>query len=916
MRPILLAVLLATSVSAQPRITDASRPTATLADTPFGQVPAVIDAQLRVRPDRRFLIAAVDAHELLAGGKSAVASIDFADGRWQLTVDGNIAGSLAEVPAFAEALELVTRIASAHPKRNNAAADAHALTVLNVQTPDRAGVADALRARGLAFLGIAHAADRTCCSDHVAMLAELFGYETEARAFADKLPETSAGRAYVRRTSASGSDAFAQWVTRRSRILGAQQDAQRTKMFESEAKSVEALAQLLANPSEATRPKLARAVAFATAEEMAGRTVSAADALNATQPLDAIVRDFDGNVIARARATATPLVPEELLTAMFAARFLSALHDEFDAVFSWGNDAEKARALTRELAGATLPQLRQFGEWMQVLTKLKWERGAGVSLSDALARVPLLGGYTRSEILIEGTRAFEAHSVAQRLALWSLYPELDTRPLESYRAGSLAHSILTDPMRRDRDFGSAIERAPRFRGGSDRARFYERTGNLAKLKEVALSADANPDDRARALQALSARDDADDAFVRTRFEGLIAQTTDSWAYSRYASYLNTRGDWKTKERMARNLLARLREGDSDRAYFAGSLAHALERQGRYDEAWTVLEPYLPTGESLVYANAMSLLERRGHKEEALELGRKMIERYPQGSRRADFAMVLCRMGRCADGAEVLDPKHRYAFSPLATYFPEVFLETFSNAPVAETVAAFREFAKVNFEPTTLSDVARAFAKRGQRETATALATAFADEQPTRLHVQIDAWKQLRDGKGIPAASEWLRTRVDESRHSTLASIAHTQQADDLIWHFLDATKAPDAMPYILLAAVKQRVPRDDPRWKTLVEVVRGLGESAETAPFRYLAGLADERSLDALGADDRTRALIPYVIGVRSAADGDYDKALPWLLAATFGADRSLPSRGAIALLQTWTDSNTSWTDIKRKRPL
>src|SRR6185436_1065470 len=307
----------------------------------------------------------------------------------------------------------------------------------------------------------------------------------------------------------------------------------------------------------------------------------------------------------------------------------------------------------------------QFGQWMRIRVKMMWERGSGIVPAEAIARVSLLGSVTRIQILNDFTHSSEANTLALRLAMWDLYPAMDTRPEGSFWAGALAHSILADPMRRDRDYGSAVERAPRGRERSDRARFYERIGDVAKLREIAGSADANPNDRSRALQALSERDDVNDGFIRASYERLLREQHDSWVFSRYVAYLTDHHDWSAAERIARMMLARTPASDARfTAYYSANLADALERQGRYDEAWAVVEPHLASMRRDILTSATSLLERRGKGDEAEELGRKLIERYPDGVPRADFAAVLWRMGKFREAADLLDPKHQYAFSSL------------------------------------------------------------------------------------------------------------------------------------------------------------------------------------------------------------------------------------------------------------
>src|SRR5258708_10438421 len=206
--------------AAERSMVDHSRPTKTLDQTPVADIPGAVEATYRVRPDRRFLLAAADVVELTTGHRPAEVSIELANNRWRIRVDGENAGELPDLASFDDGLSMLTRLAAAaHPSHTTQLSSqkaahaegkiaqidepraqfealqeignandkralqlgARALVFVNMLTNDPYDTADALRARALALVAIATNVDQ-----EAAILARVFGYEHDALAAATK----------------------------------------------------------------------------------------------------------------------------------------------------------------------------------------------------------------------------------------------------------------------------------------------------------------------------------------------------------------------------------------------------------------------------------------------------------------------------------------------------------------------------------------------------------------------------------------------------------------------------------------------------------------------------------------------------------------------------------------------------------
>src|SRR5260370_5324292 len=128
--------------------------------------------------------------------------------------------------------------------------------------------------------------------------------------------------------------------------------------------------------------------------------------------------------------------------------------------------------------------------------------------------------------------------------------------------------------------------------------------------------------------------------------------------SAYTGYLNNRGEAAIKERFMRRWLEKFGDGEDAIlvAWAAGSLSNALERQGKYREAWGVIAPHMSVGSGAVMSHGASILQHLGRIDEANQLAADEVDRYPGVPARADFAAILWREGRLKEAADLFDPK--------------------------------------------------------------------------------------------------------------------------------------------------------------------------------------------------------------------------------------------------------------------
>lgn len=968
-------------------VIDVSLPRTTIAAASPADAAAVVAATYRVRPDRRFLRATGDIYALTTG-KHGVVRMDFAAGRWLIKCDGRDVGELPDLPTFSDAAAMLAKwsaalrgAASAHAASQQTLADidrdlssmqgdalfhglrsigapssadaallaraTRALTLLNLQTTDRFGLSDPLRARALALLSMTRADDPNAVPEDMAAVAYLMGYEREARALGSTLPDRSFARMLIFGTTGAvlgQSDLAQQYVAASvaiskakgvepERAIGPWISTLRTRAvplllqetaFESTARTARVVAGVIA--SEVENPDLlAGTFTFGGTEDWLDALEGKLD-LSRARPAE-MIRGFEAALPKRIAAVSSSVATPEVVRSFHESRFYSALYEEFRFYLKDRASRDDTTSFIESL-DTTAPLSSQIRQWMATMSTATFDGGKGLAPEGIVKGTPLLSPGRTVDALSALGNAIGNADLNLRLACNVIYPQLDSRPEELYRAGRLSMFVLGDPFRRDRYINAALSRAPGVAHPGDLSWFYFSTGNGEALQQIADDPNQAPVDRVSALDYLTqlGGPDKHDS-VYSRIEQLLRETRSLPAFSAYAGLLNRHKDWRRKERAARDWFAASPEATPiERSYYASSLGDALEHQGRYEEAWKVVQPHIDVWSANVIGTAVSLLERRGLRDEANDLGRQLVDRYPGAGSRADFAAVLWRQHRYADAAALFSPKAvRISRQQWNWWVPDTFVDAFGK-DAASAVAAFNEFIRAGVDGDLLETVPGKFLERGEPATAYALAERLVEVHPPTAHDSdaashlILAFRALKAASGAPAAHVWLRAHVPDSVVLALVGTAYGSGEYDLVSEVaaprVVARKEIELESYLASALTQMRVPHEDPRWIALTAATRAEPDRpGSLLPVnRYLANLIDERVFMAAAKDAEWRSTVAYFVGLRAAEAGDYDRALPLLLMAAQGPKGHPPTICAASLLYKWDSVHATWDEVKKQR--
>ncbi|HEX9501022.1 MAG TPA: hypothetical protein VGA10_05140 [Thermoanaerobaculia bacterium] len=934
-------------------IVDLSRAKLASDDLNPSEVPAVVEATFRLMPDRRVLTAVTDIYELSTGRQESKVEIDFRDNAWQIRCAGENVGSLPELATFQTNLDFLTQwaarlrsqrqiapplspgalamidhdIAAFTPPSLFAATDviarnsknksldgvaaaraAHAAALLTSQIYDLFELGDPLRARSLALLAIARQGDQNCCAQDVALLASLLDYATESNALAASLPPSASAaqsqwekeRATLRRDEAADLDVQYAPLLNEVTTFGGQIPAART------------VESLILRETESNKYN-AGSIAFD------GDSAAYAN-LNFDEK-DPLQR-FEVALPKRVETLQNSILDSDAVRSYYESNFYAAVYKEFAFHHYSRGDRAGETAFESDLGKPATDVPRQILAWMSAMTIVHYDAARGArGPRELLASVPLVGGIRSTDLLTDDARAIGGNEIAVRRAAVELYPRLDARPSEMYEAGEISLQIVADPSRRDRYMSTGIERLPSFPARGNIAYFRFLTRDRAALRAL-VDSGPNASERLQALGYLTQLGDEDSAFVHRKFEELAGDSTEMTALSAYTNYLNQHGEPAVKERFMRRWLQKHHDEDSILvAWATASLANALDRQGKYREAWDVLEPQLWVGQSNGMIHGASILQHLGRIDEANKLAAAAVERYPGADTRTVFATILWREGRLDEAAALFDPKKAvYSVQDARWSMPEQFFETFKDAKIEKSVDAYNALIAVRLNEQLLIDIPQKALAGHHADMAFALVDRLMAEasfsvgahQPYSIPPLAIGYHALKQLKGDDAALAWLQAGIPPPAIIQALVVFYEDGEFDLVQRFAASAsiKLPEAAALEAASLLRLRVPQTDGRWLNLRERIAVLPGSANPMPMvQYLAGLADESTFMAAAKKRENRIDAEYFIGVKRLAEKNPDGALSMMIAASYGDPNYPPSAWGLGQLYRWIGENTSWQD-------
>jgi hypothetical protein len=811
-----------------------------------------------------------------------------------------------------------------------------ASVALVVQSIDRVGVTDLLYSRALALLAIRQALTQRPYLEDAAALASLMGYDSEAIDLAKRLPSNSAVRLFVTHQSrrlrevaeqreATASTRFlfllqfgeqarpAEWTTWVHGFAGPTRAgvplyraAMNLRQFGPDRTyAALLLCAIAAQAFDANTRWFTTALLDSPSPQRLDEMLSV---LGSAQSASArgILQRFEDAVAARVPMDGV-LAGGEAERAWYRSFFYSALYGLGTSELDRRASAPGALAFVELLDNAGTGAAPDFRRWFLDLARAKNDQQTIEALIRDIGTLPWLGHPAIQRSADDVLRALPWSDARRHQAARAYVARIDTRAA-GRRGMARICSVEWVDMKCHETYRVSYGRMTNEKGAAGDPDYAQYLGDRTALAHIVDDQDLPLSSRVSALQILSRNAWLEESQVAEKYHRLYRAETPSSIFPSYMRYLESHGRLKEAEAVARERIAR--EGDEtglERAFNARMLAENLEKQGRHDEAWQVIEPWIETWRSDVMRVGASILESQGLHTQARDLSRRNLHRYPGGLTQSGLAQILWRQGRHTEVPPLFsDPKHPPGPSEWRSRIAPDFAEIFEERPVEDAQRAFAPLVQARVNRWYLVEFGAAMAKAKRYDVAFALLSDLTRMRPWSgqgtLDPNLNLYRYLREFRGEAAALAWTEAGVTDNVRDRVIEGAFNQREFALFWRLMPEPGRISDRTWVLQAAAVTLRPDVEPSRREAV--MRHFQEAPGPAGDygRYLLGLTDEAPVfRAAAASPLLRGDAAYVLGLRALADGRYEDASDWFLACReLDAVSSWGYQGAEAVLTHW----------------
>jgi hypothetical protein len=903
---------------------------------PYVRRAAMADA-LRLRPDRRFLLASNQIQQL-TGGSPVAAVARFEGGKWKLTAGAEQLGEVPELPDYPDLMRPLVAFAkrrlAASPLSgtDSPAADgplqwepearetlpaelarwsggqhtpatlhkaARAASSLCFYLVDLLETDDELAAKAIALVALDIAAGKAQTGSEEAVLASALGYVRASRALGARLQGESSLRfflagddAHLRERAVLREAGAPDRYLRLRRALQRQDEDDANRFLDSyhgtERLELAVLALLLQEqhmenfaPVAFALPVLVLAAAEGVPVKVPPQD-SQSDTVELSVEAAAVALHVDPE-------TLSPRLEEALkrrdpdTRGYLKAAWLSALRRQGEFLADSQGNREAAARFVDRLAKDPAPTVQQFQRWFATRTTLS--SGKVMEALSAAEKVEGVGGAAAFAILEEATSRSDFSDPRVLRAARAVVPRLDSRVAHRAMLGNIAWSTLQDLRVSERLLRSAFEADPDghqylrewFTSLSSDPRELERIGrDKFGLRRV----------RSSAWSHLWDLGGGHAAVAEQGFRSMLEEDPkdDSTAVD-LARHLRLSGRLEDARAV---LLVWLRTNDGPNVTAANvraTLARYSFIAGRYAEGLKMVGPALRVGNASSFRYAALNLAGAGRAVEARQMTETLLQRYQYPRSVALAAEVEWQLGDLDAAAQRLAARTiRLTATDYLNDVADGFVRIFGDRP-DQAAAAVVAAAKAGVEHINLISLGGALEAQGHPEAAFRALEAIPAEGERAVAIHLTASRSLRKARGEEAARAWLKKTfpiVRDDRGRQLSFLAFREGMPELMWDAVPDPKGADEYAegtWMLRAAqvALQGGAAPPARKQALREHYAAIQKpTRHTQIGRYLIGEVPEAELAKLVTDLPSTCEVPYYFGVRAQGEKRFADAADW----------------------------------------
>jgi len=811
---------------------------------------------------------------------------------------------------------------------------------LVVQEYDEVEIADALAARALAGLALTKSLTTATPDREECLLAEAMGYSTHAESLSAKLAESDPARLYILRedhrleemAKSPGSSAEARylWMVR----LAGRGDIQawtsaerrlyplgrvpfpvtRTGMWLGSFEVRETFPRRI---GAAVHEEISRERGPLTFSEALGHPLtSGRDYLQRAlgiQPSRIAADAFASSLDIMAAKYTGPFLDPESYRAYFSAYYYSALMDQGLFYLDSLSSARDAQDFAGQLGTAKEGLAADFKVWYRHLADSAAGPADLNSLLNDLSGLPNLGGQPLSRTFNELQDRASYGNPLLLAASRGIAARLDTRIEDRRFMGDVALTGARDLKLTEKFYGSVVKAAaslnPTLQGW-----YASFVGDTQTLMGLALDRKFGVEERAEVLEYMEEQKGIPAQTLRKAFDQLIQDEPGSWALrEKYVAYLEKAKDYAGARAVIEPWLEAHQDSrDLDEALARTAFARQLYLEGRYAEAWDMVQPAIKSQQGGAMQRGAMILNKLEKRKEAEKLAREVVARYPDSVFfRAVLAGFYWEWGRPQDAATVLkSAPSALRIIDFQQEFAPKFVEVFKERPEEQALAAFRALVAQGFDGIALMGVTDAMAEARKDDCPFQMVSGLHSGGIGDLTFRVAGYKYLKAVKGPRAALEWVRTAIPPGMYNPTTMMAFSAQEYGLLWDLVEKPTPGfgEDFAWTMRAAASAKLgPGKDAHRTELVNYYRQHAQGYWETIGRYLVGLASEDEILAQAKSPKERCENAYYLGLRAESEGRFEDASDWYrISVESGLENMGEYRWAYNTLYRWEGKRMS----------
>lgn len=635
-------------------------------------------------------------------------------------------------------------------------------------------------------------------------------------------------------------------------------------------------------------------------------------------PPESRLKEFEAAVDREAARLDGPLLDRYVVRAHYLANFYNAIYKAASYDFDQLSSMDAAEAYAKTFIDPPSGTASELRDWIRDLIEAKRSSEALRRVAADLPGLGHIGVMSLNSILLalQTSASRGGWDPIIRREVRSYFGRLDSRPSNLLLASRAALYSLYDFSLAERLLRKSTSTSPKGAGWQVTwgLRFL---GDQAGLEALAADRQRPSTVRAAALSELRRLPKHDVPWRLARYRELISEDVDSSTALTYAvGLLKEQKDFRGARLLIDGWLDRRSKEDLQRAHVIVMKAQVLREEGRFQEAYRVVEPVIETWAWDCLDMGATLLADLGRLDDAHQLANAMLERYGGGASAARVARILWLKSQDDEAARVLTAPDRHLDRGAWMYnVAPAFVDAFTKAPDTRAEAAFRELTNRNVAVLELLPFPEEMEKAGRPELAFKMCEILGRKGPAGW-VKSVGYKALAKARGASAARDWLRKNTTPAEQDILAKQAFQDKDFDLLW---DLPDHPDRFKDEILkmrraAALRyERTPNEE-RKTSLIAYSESRQKDEPAVYGLFLLGRIDRQHLFATIQNTYSLCGAAWLLGTAAAADGLYDEANGWFQVCLETGVDIPPASFTQATLKRWGEDGETLAEIARKK--